>query len=400
MKNCLIAQSGGPTAVINASAMGLYEANREKKYFDKVFAGMNGIEGILNEDLFDLDTLTDAEVTLLKNSPSSGLGSCRYKLKDSTQHKAEYEKLFEVFRKNEIDAFFYIGGNDSQDTVKKLSAYAKENGIDVKINGIPKTIDNDLMVIDHTPGFGSAARYIATSTLESYLDSLVYSNNGIFITETMGRDTGWLAASASLARYHGRQCADFILLPEVAFDEAAFIEKVRKLFEEKGHVYIVVSEGVKYASGDFLAATSAQSHDSFGHAQLGGAGNAIKHIVMDNGITQRVKVLELSVLQRCAFHCVSSIDQTEAVTLGAKALELAVAGETGKVSILVREQGESYRVSYTSTEAANIANQIKYLPKEFISEDGFNVTEASQAYFAPLAGELPEYRVIHHFHSK
>lgn len=399
MKNCLVAQSGGPTSVINASAVGLYLANKENGHFDKVLAGLNGIEGVLREDFFDMSELSDEEVELLRTTPSAGLGSCRYKLKDSTVNKEEYEKLFDIFSRHSIDSFFYIGGNDSQDTVKKLSAYAKENGFDVRINGIPKTVDNDLMVIDHTPGFGSAAKYIATSVLESYLDSLVYTNNGIFIVETMGRDAGWLAASACLARYNGRQCADFILLPEVPFDEAAFAAKVKETFEKKNHVYIVASEGVKYPNGEFLAATKAQSHDSFGHAQLGGAGNAIKAIIESNGITNRVKVLELSVLQRCAFHAVSEIDLEESGKLGKTALELAAAGETGKVAILVRESDDPYKVKCTSTDAANIANKVKYFPAEWVTPDGFNIKEEALSYFVPLAGKMPEYRVIHKYHN-
>lgn len=400
MKNCLIAQSGGPTAVINASVVGLVEKNQELRVFDKVYAGLNGIEGILKEDLLVLSDLPAEDLALLSSTPSAGLGSCRYKLRDVAESREEYVRIFELFEKHDIGAFFYVGGNDSQDTVKKLARYAREADIPVQVLGIPKTIDNDLMVIDHTPGFGSAARYIATAVLESYLDSMVYTHNGIFITETMGRDTGWLAASSMLARYNGRPCADFILLPEVPFYKEAFLKQVAKRYEEKGHVYIVVSEGVKDEAGDFLAATKAQGHDRFGHAQLGGAGNALKELIVDQGITKRVKVLELSVLQRSAFHQVSPVDHAEARALGANALLLAQAGETEKVSILTRVSDKPYAVTYGSCAPDRIANRVKYFPEAWIDKNGFGVTEEALDYFWPLTGPLPQYRILHHFHEK
>ncbi|MBO1264250.1 6-phosphofructokinase [Proteiniclasticum sp. SCR006] len=400
MKNCVIAQSGGPTSVINASVMGLLKKNNEISYFDIVYAGINGIEGILNEDFFDLGQLSDEEIETIRYTPSAALGSCRYKLKNYEDSKEEYRKLFEIFRKHDIKAFFYAGGNDSQDTVRKLAAYAKEHEIDMNFIGIPKTVDNDLQVIDHAPGFGSAARYIATSVLESYLDSMVYTNNGVFITETMGRDAGWLAASGALATYNGRRCADIILLPEVPFDEEKFLQRVEEIYKEKNHVYIVASEGVRLKDGSFLAATKAHAHDSFGHAQLGGAGNALKNIIVSAGVTSRVKVLELSTLQRSAFHLASEVDLLEAFRLGERALLMAKDGETGKVSILVRKSDEPYEVEYTSTDASSIANHVKYMPLDMVTEDGMNITEEALKYFRPLTGKLPEYRVIHHFHEK
>lgn len=400
MKNCVIAQSGGPTSVINSSVMGLLSKNNEIRYFDTVYAGINGIEGILKEDFFDLNQLSEEEIQRIKNTPSAALGSCRYKLKNYEDSKEEYKKLFEIFEKYEIKAFFYAGGNDSQDTVRKLAAYAKEKNIDMNFIGIPKTVDNDLQVIDHAPGFGSAARYIATSVLESYLDSLVYTNNGVFITETMGRDAGWLAASGALATYNGKRCADLILLPEVPFNEEKFLQRVEEIYKEKNHVYIVASEGVRLKDGSFLAATKAHAHDTFGHAQLGGAGNALKNIIVSSGLTSRVKVLELSTLQRSAFHLASEVDLEEAFHLGERALLLAKDGETGKVSILVRKSDDPYEVEYTATDAANIANHVKYMPLDMVTEDGMNITEEAMKYFRPLTGKLPEYQVIHHFHNK
>lgn len=400
MKNCVIAQSGGPTSVINSSVMGLLSKNNETRYFDTVYAGINGIEGILKEDFYDLNQLSDAEIQRIKHTPSAALGSCRYKLKNYEDSKEEYKRLFEIFEKHEIKAFFYAGGNDSQDTVRKLAAYAKDKNIDMNFIGIPKTVDNDLQVIDHAPGFGSAARYIATSVLESYLDSMVYTNNGVFITETMGRDAGWLAASGALATYNGKRCADIILLPEVPFDEKKFLQRVEEIYKEKNHVYIVASEGVRLKDGSFLAAAKAHAHDTFGHAQLGGAGNALKNIIVSSGLTSRVKVLELSTLQRSAFHLASEVDLEEAFHLGERALLLAKEGETGKVSILVRKSDDPYEVEYTSTDAANIANHVKYMPLDMVTEDGMNITEEAMKYFRPLVGKLPEYQVIHHFHNK
>jgi len=400
MKNCVIAQSGGPTSVINSSVMGLLSKNNEIRYFDTVYAGINGIEGILKEDFFDLNQLSEEEIQRIKHTPSAALGSCRYKLKNYEDSKEEYKKLFEIFKKYEIKAFFYAGGNDSQDTVRKLAAYAKDKNIDMNFIGIPKTVDNDLQVIDHAPGFGSAARYIATSVLESYLDSLVYTNNGVFITETMGRDAGWLAASGALATYNGKRCADIILLPEVPFNEEKFLQRVEEIYKEKNHVYIVASEGVRLKDGSFLAAAKAHAHDTFGHAQLGGAGNALKNIIVSSGLTSRVKVLELSTLQRSAFHLASEVDLEEAFHLGERALLLAKDGETGKVSILVRKSDDPYEVEYTATDAANIANHVKYMPLDMVTEDGMNITEEAMKYFRPLTGKLPEYQVIHHFHNK
>ena len=400
MKNCVIAQSGGPTSVINSSVMGLLSKNNETRYFDTVYAGINGIEGILKEDFYDLNQLSEEEIQRIKHTPSAALGSCRYKLKNYEDSKEEYKKLFEIFEKHEIKAFFYAGGNDSQDTVRKLAAYAKDKNIDMNFIGIPKTVDNDLQVIDHAPGFGSAARYIATSVLESYLDSMVYTNNGVFITETMGRDAGWLAASGALATYNGKRCADIILLPEVPFDEEKFLQRVEEIYKEKNHVYIVASEGVRLKDGSFLAAAKAHAHDTFGHAQLGGAGNALKNIIVSSGLTSRVKVLELSTLQRSAFHLASEVDLEEAFHLGERALLLAKEGETGKVSILVRKSDDPYVVEYTATDAANIANHVKYMPLDMVTEDGMNITEEAMKYFRPLAGKIPEYQVIHHFHNK
>mgnify|MGYP001029679430 CR=1 FL=1 len=385
MRNCLVAQSGGPTSVINASVVGVVEENKECKYYDKVYAGINGIEGILEKRIVDLTKLTDEELNLLKYTPSSALGSCRYKIKNFEENDEEYIKFFNILDSLDIHTFFYIGGNDSMDTVSKLSEYAKLKGIDKQIIGIPKTIDNDLQYTDHTPGYGSAAKYIATLVLETYLDSSVYTNNGIFILETMGRDTGWLAASASLAKLNGKQVADFIYLPEVVFSKEDFLRDVRKKFEEKNKVYIVVSEGLKNEEGNYLYDIEvANDHDSFSHPQLGGVGSYLENLIIDAGITQRVKVLELGVAQRCAMHIASKTDIEEAYLVGKAALKYSIKGHTGFMVALNRLGNNPYSVETFKVEASKIANEIKYFPKEWIAAENNNVTEEAFDYIHPL----------------
>ena len=389
MANCIIAQSGGPTSVINSSVVGLYQANKDIKAFNKVYAGLNGIEGILNGNIIDLSSFSDNEINTFRYTPSSGLGSCRYKMKNIEESTEEYDKLLEILRSNEIKAFFYVGGNDSMDTISKLGKYAKENNIDIKFIGIPKTIDNDLMYTDHTPGFGSAAKFIATTALETYLDSSVYINNGIFILETMGRDTGWLAASACVAKINGQPIADFIYLPEVAFDIDTFLSDVKKKFEENNKVYIVVSEGLKNSEGKFIAEVESQVHDKFGHAQLGGVGAYLKNLIISSGITNRVKSLELGVLQRCAIHCASDTDLQEAFNVGYSALKFAIDGYSGFMVSINRESNHPYKVSHSLIEANKVANNVKYFPKELINEKGNNIKEEALEYFLPLISGSP-----------
>ena len=396
MANCIIAQSGGPTAVINSSVVGLVEANNTLGVFDKVYAGLNGIEGILNGNIIELSSFSQDEINRFRYTPSSGLGSCRYKMKKLEESTEEYDRLLEILKANDIKAFFYVGGNDSMDTTAKLSAYAKATGIDVKFIGIPKTIDNDLMYTDHTPGFGSAAKFIATSVLETYLDSSVYINNGIFILETMGRDTGWLAASAALAKLNGKQVADFIYLPEAAFDVDKFLYDVKNKFEKQNQVYIVVSEGIRTAEGKFVAEAHAQAHDKFGHAQLGGVGNYLKNLIISSGITNRVKSLELGVLQRCAIHCASDIDLKEAFEVGYSALKFALEGNSGYMVAIKRESNSPYKTSHILVEANKIANNVKYFPKELINERGNNIKEEAYEYFAPLISGTPSLVIDNH----
>lgn len=402
--NCIIAQSGGPTSVINASVVGLVEGNFEKNIFKNVYGGLNGIEGILKGNIINLSKMSKVELDTFKHTPSSGLGSCRYKLKDYKIDETDYIKLIDILNSLNIKAFFYIGGNDSMDTTNKLSAFTKEKNIDIQFIGIPKTIDNDLVFTDHTPGFGSAAKFIATSTLEAYLDSTVYTNNGIFILETMGRDTGWLAASTALATIEGKQVADFIYLPEVPFSEEQFILDVKSRFKEKNHVFIVASEGIKNKHGDFLGSINDNTtHDSFGHAQLGGVANYLKNLIIQSKVTNRVKTLELGVLQRCALHCSSKTDFEEASMVGKAALNYVSCGYSGYMVGIKRDTNTPYKSSTFLVESNKVANKVKYFPKEWINPKGNNITKDALLYLKPLISQLnqlnfydylPKYKVF------
>ncbi|MEG0296878.1 MAG: 6-phosphofructokinase [Clostridium sp.] len=390
MKNCIIAQSGGPTSVINASAIGIYEKNLELKYFDKVLFGINGIEGILNRHIIDSSELSHDKLLNLKHTPSSALGSCRYKLDDYKVNSFDYDSVIDILTELNVDTFFYIGGNDSMDTILKFSQYCKNTTCKIKFIGIPKTIDNDLLGTDHCPGFGSAAKVISTISLETYLDSSVYKNNGIFILETMGRDTGWLAASAALAKLDDKCIIDLIYLPEVAFDTTQFLDDVRTLYEKNNKVYIVVSEGIRTSDGKFIAEQSALSHDRFGHSQLGGACNVLKSIIVDSGITSRVKTLELGVIQRCAMHCASNIDITEATAAGAHGVELSIDGYTGVMATIERVSTIPYEYKISHTDISNIANKTKYFPTEWINKEGNHITPEALEYLSPLVIGSPD----------
>lgn len=390
MKNCLVAQSGGPTSVINSSFVGVYDEARESNRFNTIYAGINGIEGILQEKLLNLNEISSSRLSLLKYTPSSGLGSCRYKMKNYKDDASEYEKLFKIFEQYNIDTFFYIGGNDSMDTVRALAEYTRLNNIDVQVIGVPKTIDNDLMETDHTPGYGSASKFIATTVLESYLDSSVYLNNGIFIIETMGRDTGWLTASAALAKIEGRQVADFIYLPEVSFVKEKFLEDVNKRFKEQNQVFIVASEGIKDEKGDFVAKANVSAvHDKFGHAQLGGVCGSLKNLITVSGITSRVKTLELGVTQRSAMHCASLTDIEEAYNVGREAVKYALKGETGYMVGIKRIQNTPYLSETFLVDPSKVANHVKYFPSEWVNADGNFVNDEALEYISPLIQGTP-----------
>lgn len=403
MKNCIVAQSGGPTAVINASVVGVVEENNRNRHYDNVYGGLNGIEGILQEQIINLSTLKDDELNALKYTPSSGLGSCRYKLKDYKIDDSEYKELVDILNKHSVKTFFYIGGNDSMDTVDKLSKYAELHAIDIQFIGIPKTIDNDLVGTDHTPGFGSAAKYVATTVLESYCDSNVYPFNGVFIMEIMGREAGWLAASAALGIINGRSAADFIYLPEVAFSTEKFLEDVKNKLKVKNSVFVAVSEGIRDANGKFIAQMDAGSHDKFGHVQLGGVCGNLKQLLIDNNITSKVKTLELGITQRSAMHNASQQDIDEAYKVGNDAVVYSTQGNSGVMVGITREGNKPYSMGTKLIKASEVANNIKSFPMEWITPEGNHVTNAALEYISPLImgaadirteNGLPKYYVV------
>ena len=388
-KNCLVAQSGGPTAVINASVSGILDANIKYKEFEKIYGAKNGIEGVMDGKLIDLSNLTKEEIDLLKLTPASALGSCRHKMKDFNEDEKEYEMILETLEKYNIDTFFYIGGNDSMDTVHKLSLYVKQKGIDKKIIGIPKTIDNDLMETDFTPGFGSAAKYIATTVLETYLDASVYKDNGVFIVETMGRDAGWLASSSVLAKIDGKPVVDFIYLPENPFDKEKFLADVKKCYEDKKQVFVVASEGLKDANGDYVfKSKTIEVHDKFTHAQLGGVGSYLKSIIEQANITHRTKVLELGTAQRAAMHCASLTDVNISHLCGFRAYEMRFEGKSGFMAGIKIKSMLPFETEIVEIDPSLVANKVKEIPREWMT-DNF-VKEELVEYLTPLIQGQPE----------
>lgn len=383
MANCLVAQSGGPTTVINASLAGVVKANQLNPIYDTVYGGLNGIEGILEERLYDLTHMSTFENRVLRQTPSSALGSCRYKLKRDDE--TDYRKLVEIMDKYDIEVMFYIGGNDSMDTVDALSQWAKRNNISKRFCGIPKTVDNDLMVTDHCPGFASAAKFVNNVVNSTWLDYNVYTRSEVFILETMGRDAGWLAGSSVVS---GR--VDLLILPEVDFDKEVFLTQVKKCMDTKGKCYIVVSEGAHFADGSYLAAGKA-ANDGFGHAVLGGAGNALKEMIIEAGIAPRAKVQDLSTAQRCANFVQSEVDVTEAFELGMSAhMRSGNPNYTGQVVGVVRKAGKEYDVDYIAGPAENFANHVKNIPAEWIKPNYEGLTQEAYEYFTPLIQGEPK----------
>ncbi|MBQ1289231.1 MAG: 6-phosphofructokinase [Erysipelotrichaceae bacterium] len=383
MSNCIIAQSGGPTAVINATVAGLVKANQLNPYYDHVYGGLHGIEGILQEKFVDLTNMSEEENRILKQTPASALGSCRYKLK--RDNVADFKKLIEVLDKYDIETMFYTGGNDSMDTVAALSEYAAKNGItNHRFVGCPKTVDNDLMHTDHCPGFASAAKFIASTALQTWLDYNVYTRQEVFILETMGRDAGWLAASACLSEH-----VDLLVLPEDEFNEEAFLAQVKEIVEKTNKCYIVVSEGVKYADGTYLAAKNAQN-DGFGHAILGGAGNALKELILSTKTAERCKVQDLSTAQRAFALTQSLVDVEESYRLGMSAHMRSCDGKfTGKMVMVTRKPGEYYDVEFGAVDASEVANYVKSFPKEWILDNYRGISEEAKNYLRPLIAGTP-----------
>ncbi len=390
-KNCMVAQSGGPTVAINASLAGVIHAVMTLGNYDTVYGSVNGILGILNDNILNLNQIVNqnsANLEKLKLSPAMYLGSCRFKLPDFMDDDSSYNYIFKQFENLNIGAFFYIGGNDSMDTVLKLSEYAKRIGNDIRIIGIPKTIDNDLMMTDHTPGFGSAAKYVAASLLEIAHDTFIYAVKSVTIVEIMGRDAGWLTAAAALARNEYSDAPHLIYLPETYFDKDRFLADVRNLLEKQNNIIIAISEGIRDASGSYINAGESQM-DSFGHSQLSGAAKALEYLIKDN-INVKVRSVEINVLQRCAAHLSSQTDLDEAFAQGEKAVSLASEGVTASMVTINRISDNPYTVEYGHAEIKNIANEAKAVPKEWIHENGNDVTPEMIAYLTPLIQGEPQ----------
>ncbi len=384
MKNCIVAQSGGPTAAINASLAGVIYGAIHCPEFDRIYGSLNGITGILDERTLDLtDTFQDAKtLDTLKASPAMYLGSCRYKLPKLEDDSAPYKRIFQVFEKMEIQAFFYIGGNDSMDTVDKLSAYAASIDSPVRVIGVPKTIDNDLVITDHTPGFGSAAKYVATSLREIFHDTVIYTPKSVTIVEIMGRDAGWLTAASVLARNEYCAAPHLIYLPEAAFDTEEFLADVSRLLETCSNVIVAVSEGIRDKDGKYISASTGKV-DNFGHSQLSGAGKTLEYLVQDR-LDVKVRSIELNILQRCGAHIASKTDLDESFQEGNHGVALAAEGKTGLMVTIQRTSNAPYTVTYGSAPVCEIANGVKAVPAEFINDRGNDVTEGLISYVKPL----------------
>lgn len=383
-KNAFYAQSGGVTAVINASACGVIEtARKHPDKIGKVYAGRNGIIGALTEDLIDTSQESDADIAALRHTPAGAFGSCRFKLKGLDQSKAEYERLIEVFQAHDIGYFFYNGGGDSQDTSYKVSQLAEKMGYPITCVGVPKTVDNDLPITDNCPGFGSVAKYIAVSIKEASFDvaSMAKTSTKVFVMEVMGRHAGWIAAAGALAAEKASDGPHVILFPEVVFDEAKFLAKVKHAVDNYGYCSIVVSEGVRNADGQFLAETGLR--DAFGHAQLGGVAPVVAGLIKEKlGYKYHWAVADY--LQRAARHIASKTDVEQAYALGKAAVELAIAGKNAVMPTVVRLSNNPYQWEIGSANLADVANVEKMMPKEYISEDGFGITAACREYLQPL----------------
>ena len=384
MKNCVVAQSGGPTAAINASLAGVVQGVLEHPEYSHIYGSLNGITGILEGRFLALTETFQSPEALgrLKVSPAMYLGSCRYKLPNPEDDITPYQAVFQFFEKMDIGAFFYIGGNDSMDTVDKLSTYAEKIQSNVRIIGIPKTIDNDLCATDHTPGFGSAAKYVATSLLEIYHDTVIYHLKSVTIVEIMGRDAGWLTAASALARNSYSAAPHLIYLPEAAFDTEAFLEDLKSLLEKHNNIIVAVSEGIRDKDGNYISASTG-SKDNFGHSQLSGAGKTLECLVQER-LDVKVRAIELNILQRCGSHIASRTDLEESFCQGQHGVSLAAKGKTGLMVTIQRIQEEPYQVSYGASPVREIANQVKSVPPEFIHPKGNDVSPAMLSYLKPL----------------
>ena len=383
--NIAVAQSGGPTCAINASLVGVFKEALKVPEIDAVFGSVNGIEGMINDHLIDLKTmiLTNEQMELLRQTPSTVLGSCRFKLADMNEDDSDYQRILKTMQQRQIGAFFYIGGNDSMDTVQKLSAYCKAQGADIHIIGIPKTIDNDLCVTDHTPGFGSAAKYVAATMHEIARDSSVYSIPSVTIVEIMGRHAGWLTASSAVLHRLGESAPHLVYVPECEFSLEKFIRDVRQEMAKHKAVICAVSEGIEVPEG-----VQSGVVDNFGHKYLSGIGSYLESIVRQE-IGCKVRSIVLNVMQRCSSHLCSRTDIDESEAIGAAGVRCALNGETGKVVVFRRLSDMPYTVKIETADAAEIANREKFLPREYVNAAGNNIQDAALSYFLPLIqGEL------------
>ena len=380
---CVIGQSGGPTSVINASAYGVIRTALDSPDITAVYGAAHGIKGVLNDQLFDMGEEDAHELELLLNTPSSELGSCRYKIADPDVDDTDYQRILEIFKKYNIRYFFYNGGNDSMDTCSKVSRFMAKSGYECRVMGVPKTIDNDLFGTDHCPGFASAAKYIASSCAEVYKDARVYDTGMVTIIEIMGRHAGWLAGAAALAGVAG--CApDLIYLPEVDFDMDRFLTDVADIYKKNGNCIVAVSEGIHYADGSFVSEAKTSATDGFGHAQLGGLAALLANIVKEK-TGAKVRGIELSLLQRCGAHLASQTDIEESFMAGKTAVEAAVAGETDKmVGFECTREGGIYSCNPKLFNLSDVANFEKKVPLEWINEAGNGVTQDFIDYALPL----------------
>jgi 6-phosphofructokinase 1 len=383
-RNAFYAQSGGVTAVINASACGVIEtARKHRNKIANVYAGRNGIIGALTEDMIDTNRESARTIAALRHTPGGAFGSARYKLRSIEENHAEYERLIEVFKAHDIGYFFYNGGNDSMDTAHKVSLVSKRMGYPVTCLGIPKTVDNDLPVTDNCPGFGSVAKYVAVSTMEAALDvvSMAKTSTKVFVLEVMGRHAGWIAAAGGLAGSKPGDAPHIILFPEIPFKKRAFLKRVRECVEEYDYCVIVVSEGAAYANGKFLA--EAGTRDAFGHAQLGGVAPVVANMVRENlGFKYHYAVADY--LQRSARHIASATDVKQAYAVGEAAVKMALAGKTAVMPVIRRSSDSPYRWKIDSAPLSRIANKEKMLPRRYITKDGFGITAAGRRYLEPL----------------
>ena len=386
---CIVGQSGGPTAVINASVQGVVETAMRSDCITRVLGAAYGIKGVLDDKLYDMGKEDPTELALLKHTPSSALGSCRYKLADPEKDDTDYKRILEIFKKYDVRYFFYNGGNDSMDTCNKISKYLQKVGYECRVIGVPKTIDNDLNGTDHCPGYASAAKYIATSMAEVWLDSHVYNTGMVTIVEIMGRHAGWLTAASELASLSG--CGpDLIYMPETDFDLSDFLDDVGRIYRNTGSCVVAVSEGVHLADGTFVSEGKISATDGFGHAQLGGLASKLAEAAkLETGA--KVRGIELSLLQRCAAHCASTTDIEEAWEAGAAAVEAAVAGMTDKMVVFKCDREEGAYTCVTALEPLEkAANVEKKIPREWINAAGNGVEPPFLDYVLPLIQGDPD----------